>query len=442
MVEKVAAANDEMEHSPLGASSIERGWNCAGWINLCLQHGIPFSGTAGRDAAYGTLAHQTAATFLLQYLGEDTKDRPSTQIMSKHEIDGHSLVIDEELLDGVSTYVDFIVSRIKKYGMKPWQCKVEERVQIPTDKPLRYPLRGSADNMNYVPLVRQFVDDLKFGVEPVKVDNNKQLLQYALGALHALPEDERDEIPVIEVNIIQPRLIGAENGGISTFEMATKDLLEWGEELKVRAAATEDPNAPREAGAWCKYCPAKNVCPEYDNKEEAKFIKDFALVKVEQPVLSLMSNDQLFAIQCMAPEISRRLKEVNSLIGEKLRNGEKVGDLKLVQKRADRQWTNPTNAARTLGAFLGDDIFTPRELKTPAQIEKLIKSKRSTARANKKLGKGEDFEVPKDLVLDAKKEGSITYTPKNGVAIARGSDSRPAINREEVFDVDFADIEI
>lgn len=432
MLNEIAVVHQEIEHSPLGASSCERWWNCPGSINLMIKHNALGGGKTSFDAAQGTAAHLVASTILEKELGF-RDDTPNTKVGSVHEVAGHRIVVDDEMLDAVQFYVEAILARVKVNNLDQWQCQVEQRIGCETDPPLRFPLRGTADNRNYIPYVKLYVDDYKHGVNPVKIDGNYQLLQYIYMAVMSLPEDERLELPLVEGNIFQPRLIGTDgSGGVATFEMSVPDLLKWGEELKARARATEAPDAPRVAGSWCQYCPVKMQCDAYTGRQDEVFEADFKDVRSDLP--SQWSNEKLAYIQDRASEIKKALDEVQQLIYDKLQNGEQVGEYKLVAKRSNRVWRDPADAAATLGPLLGADIFETPTIKTVAQMETLIKRRKSMAKANKRLGKEvKDFNPP-DL-------SELWVKPDNGYTIAREGDSRvKKLSNPEMIEADFADL--
>jgi hypothetical protein len=68
------------------------------------------------------------------------------------------------------------------------------------------------------------------------------------------------------------------------------------------------------------------------------------------------------------------LKTIDEFAYDVLEKGGEIPGYKLVAKRATRKWRDPLVAQAALEAF-GDDIYEPTVLKTPAQMEKLVKDK-------------------------------------------------------------------
>ncbi len=424
----------ELKHSPLGASVMKRTWNCPGWINLARKHNALEGCAAGWDAAYGTVAHTVAAAKLQHYLGiidDKQLEAAGVRIHSLHEVDGHRIQVDDKMLDMVEMYYEYIVARIKHYGMEPWQCYVEQSVSIPTTQPTRYPVRGTLDNGNYAPYTKLFIDDFKTGFTPVSADDNEQLMVYALGKVLELPEDERAELPEVEMSIIQPVDLD-ETTAVRTCTKTTAELLEWGKELDARVLATEDPNAPRVVGSWCQWCPVKMQCKEYTKDISDTVDEHYSDVKL--PIISQWTNEQIGAFLDAVPKFKQAIEEVENLAFQKLLNGEEVPGRKLVAARSNRVWRDPVATEKQLGALLGADIYEAPKLKSPAQMEKLIAKKRSMNKANTRLGKEVKAFKPPDL--------EPLYTkPDKGFTMAAESDSRPRqIGNAELIDAAYSDV--
>ena len=93
-----------MPHARLSASSAHRWMLCAGSVRL--SDGLPNKSSA--NAAEGTLAHDIAARCLI------TKAPPQKCLGREGERDGHKVVCDQEMVDGVQFYLDNILEDFKK----------------------------------------------------------------------------------------------------------------------------------------------------------------------------------------------------------------------------------------------------------------------------------------------------------------------------------------
>ena len=182
--------SQESDHSPVGASSCERWWNCPGSVALIKK--APTQ-KPNKYAVEGTVAHEIGASWL-----SVPNTSASLPLIGDvwHE-EGFEIKVTEEMLDAVGQYVNFIQALEKQWETK---AQIEVRTKI-SDK-----LYGTADAVISVDFNRLIVVDFKYGAG-VKVTacENKQLMYYGLGALLALPPDERSEIPLVEMIIVRPR---------------------------------------------------------------------------------------------------------------------------------------------------------------------------------------------------------------------------------------------
>jgi hypothetical protein len=101
------------------------------------------------------------------------------------------------------------------------------------------------------------VIDLKFGVSVMVEPSAVQLRIYALLAAQKYSCSYEG----IRLHIVQPR--GEHPLGPHRTHLITPDKLDdLLVALEKAVEATEDPEAPRVGGAWCRFCAAKSDCPE------------------------------------------------------------------------------------------------------------------------------------------------------------------------------------
>jgi hypothetical protein len=129
----------------------------------------------------------------------------------------------------------------------------------------------------------------------------------------------------------------------------------------VRAA--QQPDAPLASGDHCRWCAAKSICPlvngavERAKRENIKGVNIFRL------------SEALASIELLEGWI----RDAREMAVELLEAGVEVPGWKLVPKRATRQWVDEYAA---LGALLNTGAFASHELtelKSPAQVEKMLK---------------------------------------------------------------------
>jgi hypothetical protein len=85
------------EHAELGASSSARWLHCPGSVPLARPY---LGGPASSYAAEGTVAHTIAQAALAK--------EPLPAIGATVTVDGHEILVTEEMLDAVNEYLDIV----------------------------------------------------------------------------------------------------------------------------------------------------------------------------------------------------------------------------------------------------------------------------------------------------------------------------------------------
>lgn len=341
-------------HKKFSASQAERYLNCPGSIRL--SEGVP-SLPESAAAREGTDAHFCVETLLTEVI-EKGRMNPATiktlETKYKREMTSHAI-------DAVNE-----ISRRVPKGAKVF-C--EQKV----DDDLKYidPDFGGTLDAAIVELFgRLEVIDYKYGAG-IAVDavDNPQLIAYAL-AIAKRYEFNFDEV---KITVIQPRAFHESGNVIRTWDTTTDELLKWEAKFKKGLKACRDPKAPTSAGDWCRFCPAKHVCPSVstDAMRDAQidFKKDKGLLTVPAP--EDLENSHLQIALSAADKLDHWITGVRSRAFEVLNAGGTLPGYKLVMKRASRVWVDPIKAADVALKKVGLDAFEPRKLKSPAQIEKL-----------------------------------------------------------------------
>ena len=108
------------------------------------------------------------------------------------------------------------------------------------------------------------VIDLKSGKWPVDVENNTQLMIYALGALSRYG----DENTTMEITIVQPRS-WHKDGPVRTWDVSAEDLVDWAYGTLKPACDLAEEETPQEIlGDHCRFCNGKAMCVAYKKGEE------------------------------------------------------------------------------------------------------------------------------------------------------------------------------
>ena len=357
---KYAFLIEPSEHAELSASSAERWLTCPG--SVALSRGLPNVSSA--YAAEGTAAHYIAAFHQHEMLkGEKvtiTRWRGLTAL-----VEGHEIALTEVLLDSVQEYLDGCAE-----DEQPGDITFIEQSFTPALKKLYPKFGGSGDRVRWRPATCGLrVTDLKFGAGiPVDVDDNKQLKYYAAGALLSNPQWNAEDVELV---IAQPRC-DHEQGRIRTFKFKAIELLEYVADLIEGAKRTEEFGADLvPSKKACKFCPAAsaNKCPALEQETNALALADFTAVGIEK-----YSKEQIAEFLRMAPLVESRISAVREFAYNRVCAGEEFPGWKLVAKRATRKWKDEEAATAAFGKTPG--ALTEPELRSPAQIEKLLGKKK------------------------------------------------------------------
>lgn len=358
---------------------MERWSACPGSVNLC--RGI--KSRSSRYAEEGTKAHELAAHRL-------TKGSypPNT---------------DEEMLEYVQLYVQFVESLKVPGG----QVFIEEGFDLGHIHP---GLWGTCDAIVTNPKKKLLtVIDFKYGAGVlVEVENNLQLSYYALGGLYRTREFNPREVELV---IVQPRC------GTDVIRRWTFDslyLLEFEDELRQAAIATEAIDAPLVPGDHCRWCPASGICPAIKDKVQTLAKSVFS------PIASGDAYDPVELSKTLSwlEMVEEWAKSVREFAYSEATSGKKIPGWKLVTKLARRKWRDEEAVGNWLNANMS--AATIRELYERPKLS-------SVASMEKKLSK-----KYWDLVVEAE----LVVKESSGNTLAPESDKRPEVTKltaSEVF---------
>lgn len=312
-----------MKHARLSASAAHRWLACPGSVNAAP----PGGGTTSAAAEEGTKAHELAAE-LLRHRGA-TED------------------------SAIQFYVDTVNDDFQK-GDELW-------IEMPLLAALQridMDLGGTADAVRYRPKAKHLrVFDFKYGSGVyVDAEDNEQMKVYALGAMLEIDRPVVD----VTVTIVQPRFEGAPP--VRDFHFKARDIFAFIEQVQSAAVETRKKDAPLAAGDHCKFCPAARTCPELEKRHHALVAADFA-------VLPTVTPEKLAQALISIPLIKERIKAIEEHAYAEAQKGVIIPGYKLVDKRPTRRWKSEADVV-----FWGEehkiDPYAPRELLSPAQLEK------------------------------------------------------------------------
>lgn len=336
-------------HSTLGASSSARWFACAGSVRL--SQGIETK--AGPAAEEGTAAHELAEKCLRS--GKNARD-----LLGKVF---NGFKVTEEMARAVQVYLDHVRKVVKETG---GELLIEHKFHLKHLHPLLF---GTGDVVIRVPFDRIIVMDYKHGMGyAVEVEENSQLLYYGVGG--AYEEDGYGDYLKVELHVVQPRA-QHQDGPIRKWELTFQKLVKWGQELKIRAIATQKKDAPLNPGEHCRWCPAAGICPALHSTAVATAKADFAEVNPKLPQVERLTEEQVARVIQHADMLRKWLDSVENYALMKFERGEQIEGLKLVRGRGRREWKNEDEAAKILKKKLGAQAYR-HSLLSPSQAEELL----------------------------------------------------------------------
>src|SRR5215472_6126833 len=321
-------------HSSFGGSVAARVLHCPASVGLVAKvpaHLRRLSTYAER----GTACH--AALVQLIDESEDLKS-----LIGK-TFGGYTIARDdiELALRPVYTYVDALLNEPDA------EFYLEQRVTFPT-------IAGAFGTVDLLVRIGPTIHviDFKFGagvrVPVLYPDGNEdvlnaQLMFYVVAARHSLPKFFAG-VETINLTILQPQSIEPDAEMVSTTTVTHAELDEFS---AVYPAACEDAlsNTPHlERGAWCRFCPAKPICPAHTGPllDLAEFtapaLRDTLVASLAAPP----ARDAYLQLIAKGLDLIDAVKDLRATLHDQakaaLENGDVVPGYALSAGRAERYW--------------------------------------------------------------------------------------------------------
>jgi hypothetical protein len=244
---------------------------------------------------------------------------------------------------------------------------------------------------------------------------NGQLMFYGAAARHSLREFFAG-VGNIVLTIVQPVSIEPDAEMISTVEVMHAELDEF---ITVYRAACEEAlsEAPRlERGAWCRFCPAKPICPAHtapllDLAQLAApaplhFGGAFTAPPAKEAYLQLLADglNLVDAVKDIRTALHDQAKRV-------LESGDLIPGFTLTAGRAERHWRDDerTTIAALDGLGLTRDDVVAETMRSPKQVELRAKAR--------------GLKVPPELIV----------SHRSGVSLVRSENAHaPVPGRSEI----------
>jgi hypothetical protein len=393
-----------MEFRPSAAS---RWLNCPG--SVPLSEGLPSK--ASEYAIQGTAAHSVLEQ--CQRLDMSPWDFVGETITVDEDGVLEAIEVTEEMAEAVSVFLSHIE------GMPPGA--MIEKFMTSAEFP---GLQGTADYLLSTGKGKRsalYLKDYKHGAGvAVSAEGNKQLLTYAVLAFEVMGPHES-----VHISIIQPRSQDDEGPKVKTWSLSKSIVLEHKERIaeayRLAHEAKAAPLAYLQPGDHCRWCPAKVACPKLHQLAIADAKADFSF-----PNPADMARERVLFWLSLAPVMADWLKAIEAHAKSLAEQGEQIPGFKLVQSMGNRRWHGePEDIADSLikAGFDATAMYEPRELKSPAQMEKAYPK-----------ASGMKAKQAKDIIAN------LTVRPTIGTRLVPDSDKRDELIKDSP-ETDFARIE-
>lgn len=287
----------------------------------------------------------------------------SCHLMLEELIEGKELIVDsidpkwgivrtQELIDAVN----------KAYEVLPKVVEVEEKIDLSFIYPGWY---GKIDISHQAHGILN-VYDVKFGHSYVKVEENPQLMAYAIGKAHQLnlPSDH-----TVILHIIQPREYRSGEHFWRTWSTTVGELYNYIPMFKeaIENAMSKVPTA--RTGPQCKYCSARSNCNAL--RDVAYDVIDFS----DHLSTTDLNGDQIGVDLKLVRQALERLKYFETSLEEQavhnITNGKNVKGWGLIPQLGSLKWKRGVDdQVVNIAKMYGVDA-TKTTLITPRQLENL-----------------------------------------------------------------------
>lgn len=352
-----------MGHSNVSPSGAERFFQCPGSVEA--QAKIDIVEPSNPAALEGIAIHELAAKCMTHDIDPYECIGETIEVKNNYnEIIEYT--VNDDFAFAVRMYRNTILDILDKHNLDQKALQIESKFTLPeVDKEAK----GTTD-CSFVASDTLYVFDLKGGrgiiVDPVE---NKQCMYYALRPYL----DAKMFIRRVVIGIIQPR--AKEGEFIKMWETTPKRLEDFRMELKRAVNLTRVPNPDIHAGAWCRFCKAQAICTPVKEKAIEQMKQVLPDIEPAFPKVVALTAENIGKALPALEAIKGIIDTLQGYAFSLASKGEDIPNYTLTRGRKNRIYRDEQAVIDAFHKKFGDDIFGARKLRTPSQLEKVIKDK-------------------------------------------------------------------
>jgi hypothetical protein len=279
-----------------------------------------------------------------------------------------SFTVDDDMVEEVGKYVDYVRGIRDAVGADLY---VEQRLSLVTITE-EEGAEGTSDTVlidyNNAELI---IIDLKYGQgESVEVENNFQLIIYALAALEKFKH--LIDFKTVRTVIHQPR-----KNYVGEHSYSVMQMMNWKTMIKNGAAETRKKNAPIVPGKkQCRWCKLSGNCKEQDAYVQKEMEVSFDDISGgNKPTVHDDTPELINKKMAVIDFVEDWCKAVRAQAESMLLSGVALADWKIVKgKMGNRQWTDEVAVTAVMKSFrLKVEEMYKLSLISPTVAEKMLK---------------------------------------------------------------------
>ena len=349
-----------MGHSNISPSGAERFFACPGSVEA--QAKIDIVEPSNPAALEGLAIHDLGAMCLLQDI--DPYDKlGETIVVPDNYGDSIEFTVNDDFAFAVRMYRNTILGVLEEHGLSQKAMQVEAFFKLPEIDPLA---KGTTD-CSFVASDTLYVWDLKGGrgiiVDP---EENKQCMYYAIRPYLAA----KMFIRRIVVGIIQPR--AKEGEFIKIWETTPTRMDQFIVELREAIKLTRVKSPKFESGEHCRFCKAQGNCPVIQNSivtQTQAVIPDIASVF---PAVTELTAEQIGKALPALEVLKGFIENLEGYAMTLASGGAEIPNYTLTRSKKHKKYKDEQSVIDAFTPVAGDDLYTARKLRTPAQLEKIV----------------------------------------------------------------------